>query len=104
MSWSIASAIVATSATAIPAIPNVFPDLAVSCRDSPASARMNNNAATMYAACAAVSTESDQTSAQSSAQLTSHDRENMPSIRWVTANPPNTLMRGEQDPGERQTP
>ena len=55
MSRSIASAIVATSATAMPAMPKVLPALAVSCWDSPASARMNSSAATMYAACAAVS-------------------------------------------------
>ena len=55
MSRSMASAMVATRATAMPAMPKVLPALAVSCLDSPARARMNSRAATMYAACAAVS-------------------------------------------------
>jgi hypothetical protein len=55
MSRSAASATVATSATPIPAIPNVLPAFAVSCLDKPARARMNSRAATMYAADAAVS-------------------------------------------------
>ena len=42
-----ASAMVAISATAIPAMPKVLPALDVSCLDSPASARMNSKAATM---------------------------------------------------------
>src|SRR5215218_4782595 len=50
-----ASAIVAISATAIPAMPNVLPALEVSCLESPASARMNRMAATTYAAVAMVS-------------------------------------------------
>ena len=56
VSRSSASAMVATSATAMPAMPKVLPALEVSCLDSPASARMNSSAATMYAAVAAVST------------------------------------------------
>src|SRR5690242_4690186 len=52
-----ASAIVATSAMAIPVMPKVLPALEVSCFDSPARARMNNSAATTYAAVAAVSSE-----------------------------------------------
>ena len=50
-----ASAIVATRAMAMPAMPKVLPALDVSCLDSPASARMNSRAATMYAAVAVVS-------------------------------------------------
>ncbi len=45
-SRSIASAIVATRATAMPAMPYVLPVFAVSCLDRPASARMNSSAAT----------------------------------------------------------
>ena len=52
---SAASAMVAISATAIPAMPKVLPALDVSCLDSPASARMNSTAATTYAAVAMVS-------------------------------------------------
>ena len=43
----IANTRVATRAIAIPAMPNVLPKRAVSCRDSPANARMNSSAATM---------------------------------------------------------
>ena len=43
----IAKTRVATRAIAIPAMPNVLPKRAVSCRDSPARARMNSSAATM---------------------------------------------------------
>src|ERR1700759_1243151 len=50
-----ASAIVAISATAIPAMPKVLPARDVSCLDSPASARMKSRAATTYAAVAVVS-------------------------------------------------
>src|SRR4051812_32820077 len=48
-----ASAMVAASAIVMPAMPNALPDLALSCRESPASDRMNSRAATMYAAEAA---------------------------------------------------
>ena len=41
-----ASAMVAISATAMPAMPKVLPVLEVSCLDKPASARMNSRAAT----------------------------------------------------------
>src|SRR5689334_6530148 len=51
-----ASAMVAPSATIMPTMPNALPALAVSCLDSPASARMNSRAATRYAACAAMLT------------------------------------------------
>ena len=81
MSRSTASAIVATRAMTMPAMPKVLPALAVSCLDSPARARMNSRAATMYAAWAAVSTVMR-------AQLL----ENMASMRRVTAKPPKTLM------------
>ena len=38
---------VAIKAMAMPAMPKVLPKRAVSCRDNPARARMNSNAATM---------------------------------------------------------
>ena len=56
MSCATARAMVASSATTMPAMPNVLPALALSCFDSPASARMKSRAATMYAACATMST------------------------------------------------
>jgi hypothetical protein len=43
----VARPMVATSAIAMPAMPNVLPALAVSCLDSPARLRMNSRAATM---------------------------------------------------------
>jgi hypothetical protein len=43
----VARPMVATSAIAIPAMPNVLPALAVSCFDRPARLRMNSRAATM---------------------------------------------------------
>ena len=83
-------AIVATSATAMPEIPKVLPTLDVSCFDSPANARMNSSAATMYAAEAAVSTVNMDFApiGYGRVQL----RENMASMRRVTAKPPKTLM------------
>src|SRR5215469_16395627 len=51
-----ARAMVAARATTMPAIPELLPARAVSCRDRPARARMNNRAATMYAARAKTST------------------------------------------------
>ena len=50
-----ARTMVAASATTMPAIPELLPARAVSCRDRPARARMNSSAATMYAACAETS-------------------------------------------------
>ncbi len=49
-----ASTTVETRAIAMPAMPKVLPMRAVSCRESPASARMNSSAATTYAALAMV--------------------------------------------------
>ena len=46
---------VAASAIVMPPIPNTMPERDVSCFDSPARLRMNNSAATMYAACETVS-------------------------------------------------
>ena len=77
-----ASTRVAARAMAMPAMPNMLPAGAVSCRDSPARARMNSSAATMYAALAA---DCGGHRCVSSAR-------NMASMRWVTAKPPKTLM------------
>ena len=46
MPWASARTSVATSAIAIPVMPKTLPARAVSCRDSPARARMNSSAAT----------------------------------------------------------
>ena len=56
MPRSTARPTVATRATVMPAMPYVLPVLAVSWRDSPASASTNSRAATRYAAPAADST------------------------------------------------
>jgi hypothetical protein len=47
MPWLRARTNVATRAIVIPAMPKALPDRAVSCRASPARARMNSSAATM---------------------------------------------------------
>ena len=73
---------------AMPAMPKVLPGLAVSCWDSPARARMNSRAATMYAAWR----RSRRSRCHSLSVSTHSDRENMASMRRVTAKPPKTLM------------